>query len=86
MIDAQVRSEEKYSKISIAYEGKEESELVCSKIDEIIAKHSLKPEMYTCNISDTKDVVVIEYHEDTEREAGAIFEEIIKELNIKKCD
>lgn len=85
-MDAQVKSEEKYSKLSIAYEGREESELVCSTVDRIIAKHNIKPETYTCNISDKKDVMVIEYHDDVDREAGDIFEEIIKTLNIPICD
>ncbi|MDD5372090.1 MAG: hypothetical protein PHO62_01550 [Sulfurimonas sp.] len=85
-MDAKVRSEEKFVKLSIAYEGKEEGELVCSTIDKIISKYDIKPEMYTCNLSNKKDVVVIEYHDDVEREAGGIFEEIIKTLNITICD
>jgi hypothetical protein len=86
MIDAQFRSEERYAKLSIAYEGKEESSLVCSTVEEIIARHKIQPETYTCSISDHKDVLVIEYHDDADREAGAIFEEIIKTLNIVGCD
>jgi hypothetical protein len=86
MIDAEFRSEEKFSKLSIAYEGKEEGEFVCSTIDKISSKYDIKPETYTCNISSTKDVVVIEYQDDINREAGPIFEEIIKTLNIKICD
>ncbi|MDF1874685.1 hypothetical protein JHD48_02925 [Sulfurimonas sp. SAG-AH-194-I05] len=85
MIDAECRSEEKFSKLSIAYEGKEEGKLVCSTIDKIIAKYDVKPETYTCNISDSKEVLVIEYHDDITREAGAIFEEIMQALNIKNC-
>ncbi|MDD5400018.1 MAG: hypothetical protein PHQ93_02385 [Sulfurimonas sp.] len=85
-MDAKVRSEEKFVKLSIAYEGKEEGELVCSTIDKIVSKYDIKPEMYTCNLSNKKDVVVIEYHDDVEREAGDIFEEIIKTLNITICD
>lgn len=86
MIDAQYRSEEKYAKLSIAFEGKEESSLVCSTVEEIVAKYKIQPEMYTCNISDKKDVLVIEYHDDGDREAGDIFEEIIKTLKITECD
>jgi hypothetical protein len=85
-MDAQVRSEEKFSKISISYEGKEEGALVCSTIDKITSKYTIKPESYTCNVSNNKDVVVIEYHDDIDRDAGKIFEEIIKTLNIKICD
>ncbi|MGE0738711.1 hypothetical protein [Sulfurimonas sp.] len=85
-MDAQVRSEEKFYKLSIAYEGREEGELVCSTIDKITSKYAMKPESYTCHISDAKNVVVLEYHDDVNREAGAIFEEIIKTLNIEICD
>jgi len=85
-MDAKVRSEEKFAKLSIAYEGIEEGELVCSTIDRIVSKYNIKPEIYTCNISNKKDVVVIEYQEDMDREAGDVFEEIIKTLNITICD
>lgn len=85
-MDAKVRSEEKFVKLSIAYEGKEEGTLVCSTIDKIISKYTIQPEMYTCNLTSKKDVVVIEYHDDVEREAGDIFEEIVKTLNIKITD
>ena len=85
MIDAQFRSEERYSKISIAYQGKEEGRKVCGVIDEITAKYDIQPETYTCNISEGKDVVVVEYHDDTDREAGKIFEEILDVLEIKEC-
>lgn len=85
-MDAKVRSEEKFAKLSIAYEGKEEGEFVCSTIDKITSKYELKPETYTCNISDKKDVVVIEYQDDMDRVAGEVFEEIIKALNITICD
>ena len=69
-MDAKVRSEEKFVKLSIAYEGMQESELVCSTVDNIISKYDIKPEMYTCNLTDKKDVLVIEYHDDVERVAG----------------
>ncbi len=86
MIDAEFRSEERFSKLSIAYEGKAEGELVCSTVENITAKHSIKPETYTCNISNGKDVLVMEYHDDIDRKAGAIFEEIMKALDIKECN
>jgi hypothetical protein len=85
-MDAQYRGEERYSKLSIAYQGKEEGQLVCSTVDRIVAKYDIKPETYSCDISHGKNVLVIEYHDDLDREAGGIFEEIMKELNIKSCD
>lgn len=86
MIDAEFRSEEKFSKLSIAYEGKEEGKHVCSTIEKIISKYTIQPETYTCNISDSKEVLVVEYQDDSHREAGEIFEEIMKSLNIKECN
>ena len=85
MIDAEYRSEERFFKLSLAYEGKEEGKLVCSTVDNIIKQYDFQPEMYTCNISEGKEVVVIEYHDDITRQAGVVFEKIMKELNIKKC-
>ena len=86
MIDAEFRSEEKFSKLSIAYEGQEEGKLVCSTVEDIISKHTIQPETYTCNISNGREVLVIEYQDDCNREAGDIFEEMMKALNITKCD
>lgn len=85
MIDAEFRSEEKFSKLSLAYEGKEEGELVCSTIEKITSKYTIQPETYTCNISNGREVLVIEYQDDRNREAGEIFEEIMKSLNITQC-
>jgi phosphoribosylamine-glycine ligase len=86
MIDAEFRSEEKFAKLSLAYEGADEKEKVHSCVKNITAKYDIKPETYTCQISHGKEVLVIEYHEDVEREAGDIFEEIMKALDIKECD
>jgi endo-alpha-1,4-polygalactosaminidase (GH114 family) len=43
----------------------------------------MKPETHITKVSNGKEVLVIEYHDDGNRESGAIFEEMIKELNIK---
>ena len=55
-------------------------------VDTIIAKHKMQPEIHTTAISNGKEVLVIEYHDDNNRESGEIFEEIIKALNIKECN
>jgi endo-alpha-1,4-polygalactosaminidase (GH114 family) len=83
MLDAEFKSEERFSKLSIAFEDSEEKSRVISEADKIIAKHSLKPETYITKVSNGKEVLVIEYQDDVARECGAIFEEIIKVLNIK---
>ena len=86
MIDAEFRSEERFSRLALAYETKEEKDTICSCIDIITAKHTMQPETYTTKVSNGKEVLVIEYHDDTCREAGSIFEEIIKVLDVKECN
>lgn len=87
MIDAEFRSEERFSKLSLAYEGSQEKQKVNEVVKKIIEKHSsIKPETYTCTISNNREVLVIEYHDDSTRESGGIFEEIIKALDITCCD
>ncbi len=84
MLDAEFRSEERFSKLSIAYESDEEKKRVISGVESIIAKHDMKPETYTTTVSNGKEVLVIEYPDDVARESGAIFEDMIKLLEIKK--
>ena len=86
MIDAEFRSEERFSRLSLAYESAEEKECVCDCVESITSKHSMQPETYTTKVSNGKEVLVIEYHDDISREAGAIFEEMIKTLDIKVCN
>ncbi len=86
MIDAEFRSEERFSRLSLAYKGAQEKETVCSCIEKIIAKYKIQPETYTTSVSNGKEVLVIEYHDDLDRESGAIFEEMIKTLDIKVCN
>ena len=86
MIDAEFRSEERFSRLALAYAGDEEKNKVYSCVDEIIAKHKIKPETHTTAISNGREVLVIEYHDDMDREAGVIFEEMICALDIKQCN
>ena len=84
MLDAEFRSEERFSKLSIAYGNDEEKQKVNEEVEKIIAKHDMQPETYTTAVSNGKEVLVIEYADDVARESGAIFEEIIKALKITK--
>ena len=85
MIDTEFRSEERFARLSIAYDTPEEKECVNSHVDSIIAKYAHKPEeIYTTKVANGKEVLVIEYH-DSDRQTGDIFEEIMKSLNITCC-
>ncbi len=86
MIDAEFRSEERFSRLSLAFCNKEEREKVISQVEKIVSKHSLTPDIHFSDISNGRAVMVIEYHDDNNREAGEIFEEIISTLDITSCD
>ena len=86
MIDAEIRSEERFSRLALAYESEAEKECVNKCVLRVTKKHSLEAESYTTKVSSGKEVLVIEYHDDTCRESGDIFEEIIKSLDIKICN
>ncbi|MDF1883992.1 hypothetical protein JHD49_08585 [Sulfurimonas sp. SAG-AH-194-C21] len=86
MIDAEFRSEEKFSRLALAYDGDTEKKCVCECVDRIIAQHQMQPEIYTTKVSSGREVLVIEYCDDSTREAGDIFEEMIKVLEIKVCN
>ena len=85
MIDAEFRSEERFSRLALGYNSETEKEIVQTEVDKVIKKCSLVPEIYTTKVSSGKEVLIIEYHDDCNREAGPIFEEIVKFLNTKKC-
>lgn len=84
MIDAEFRSEERFSRLSLAYENEEEKQAVCECIKEMTAQQCTQPETYTTRVANGKEVLVIEYHDDTCRDAGDIFEAIVKRLEITK--
>jgi len=87
MIDAEVRSEERFSRLALAYESEEEKGLVNACIEKVTAKYKLTPaETYTTKVSNGKEVLVIEFHDDCNRETGELFEEVIKSLDIKICN
>ena len=84
MLDAEFRSEERFTRLSIAYDNQNEKKSVISEVERIIAKYSMQPETYTTAVSNGKEVLVIEYNDEISRESGTIFEEIIKALHITK--
>jgi len=84
-IDAEYRGEERYSKLSLAYANGDEEKKVNDAIEEAISKFAIQPQIYSSNINDGRKVIVIEYHDDYNRDTGKIFEQIMKKLDIKEC-
>ena len=84
-IDADFKSEERYAKISISYSTPEELSKIEAALAEAHKEVSLEESTYTTDIADGRKVFVVEYHDDYDREAGKVFEDLMRILNIKEC-
>jgi hypothetical protein len=84
-IDADYKGEERYTKISLAYDTEEQYKEINAALAQIHAEHKLDRNVYLTENSSGRKVIVIEYHDDYDREAGAIFEKLMKMLNIEQC-
>ena len=84
-IDADFKSEERYAKISISFSTAEELQRIEAALAEAHKDVTLEESTYTTDISDGRKVFVVEYHDDYDREAGQVFERLMKILDIKEC-
>ena len=84
-IDAEHKSEERYSKLSLAYTTPDEYQTIEEAIAEFSPLCALEPMIYTSEVSGGRKVIVIEYHDDYCREGGIVFEKIMQKLDIKIC-
>lgn len=84
-IDIEYRSEERYSKVSIAYSTDEEYRDINDALKEVHKNSELEQSTYVTDISNGRKVLVVEYHDDYDRASGAIIETLMKKLNITTC-
>ena len=84
-IDAVFHSEERYSKISFAYTNEEDREVIEKAIAEATKGCNLETNIYASDVTEGKSVIVIEFHDDYDREGGEIFNKILDKLDIKVC-
>lgn len=85
-IDADYKGEERYTKITLAYDTDEQYREINEALAKIHEDHPLERNIYLTQNSGGRKLIVIEYHDDYDREAGAIFEELMKTLNIEHCN
>jgi len=85
-IDADYKGEERYTKISLAYDTEEQYRQINDALAKIHEEHKLDRSVYLTESSNGRKVIVIEYHDDYDREAGAIFEKLMQMLNIERCN
>jgi len=84
-IDAEYKGEERYTKISLAYSTPEQYQEINDALENVNKAHTLEQNIYESDISNGRKVIVIEYHDDYDRQAGAIFEELMQTLKIDHC-
>ncbi|MGA9045167.1 hypothetical protein [Sulfuricurvum sp.] len=84
-IVADHKSEERYSKLSLAYSTEEERKMIEEAISACTPLCSIAANIYGGDVVGGKKMITIEYHDDCDREGGKVFEEIIKQLGIEKC-
>jgi hypothetical protein len=83
MIDAQHKSEERYVKLSIAFDTKEEETQVNEIVEDVIKNYEMEPNIYNSTVLHDRKVLVLEYHDDYRCETGEIFDTILHRLSIK---
>jgi hypothetical protein len=84
-IVADHKSEERYTKLSLAYSTEEEHQMIEKAIEECSPLCSIKPNIYGGDVTGGKKMITIEYHDDCDREGGKVYEAIIKQLGIEEC-
>ncbi len=79
--------EERYAMLEIKYFNEEQSKEINSVVTKAIKHFEVSPDIMIEHDDDNNDegVFILEFHDDYDKESGAFFESIIKELNIDKC-
>lgn len=85
-IDIEYKSEERYAKISIAYSTEDEYIEISQALDEVHKDFPVEHSSYVTDISNGRKVVVVEYHDDYDRQSGDVVEPLMKRLDITTCE
>lgn len=84
-IIADHKSEERYTKLSLAYSTEEEHQMIEDAIQSATTLCSITPNIYAGDVVGGKRMITIEYHDDCDREGGKVYDAIIKTLGIEAC-
>ncbi len=84
-IIADHKSEERYTKLSLAYGTPEDKEKIELAIEKHTATCPLKPIIYAGDVTGGLKMITIEYHDDCDRDGGKVYENILCDLGIKEC-
>ncbi len=83
---AHIAMEERYSRLEIEYNSLDEKKKICNLVNDLIAKYKISPQITVEPKTIEHGEYVIEFHDDYDKKAGPFFEELLKTLEIEKCD
>jgi len=84
-IDAEYKGEERYTKISLAYSNDEQCAEINTALQNVLKDCTLDYNSYASVTPNGRKVIVIEFHDDYDREGGKVLEKLMKTLDIKAC-
>jgi len=87
-IVANVRMEERYAGLSLVFHGTEElREEIENAIDKVTRETKMDPHIFdnSKDHHEKKQALYIEFNDDVQRDSGAFFELLLKELRIDQC-
>ncbi|WP_281950986.1 hypothetical protein [Nitrosophilus kaiyonis] len=83
---AHIQMEERYARLEIDYDNLEEKKAICNFVNDLIAVHKISPQITVEPKTTETGEYIIEFHDDYDKKAGDFFEDLLKKLDIKKCD
>jgi hypothetical protein len=86
-IEANVRMEECYAGMSLVFHKPEMRKEIEDAIDSVKKKTGMEPLIFDSSRDQHEETqaIYLEFHDDVQRDSGAFFEKILKELHIDKC-
>ncbi|MDO9209059.1 MAG: hypothetical protein Q8R86_12970 [Sulfuricurvum sp.] len=84
-IIADHKSEERYSKLSLAFSTPEEKIQIEEAIKNCVGECALEPIIYSGDVAGGMKMITVEYHDDCDRDGGKVYEKILCSLGIKEC-
>jgi len=87
-IKANVRMEERYAGLSLTFDSKPELRTeIETAIKKIKKQTGMIPECFdnSRDKTESSQSIYVEFSDDVQRDSGAFFELVLKELNIDKC-
>ena len=83
---AHVQMEERYARLEIDYDSLKEKKDICNLVNDLIEIHKISPQITVEPKTTETGEYIIEFHDDYDKKAGDFFEDLLKKLNITKCD